>query len=147
VNDALRVQESWKETAAEKNGKRKSNRDAKTYLGLRSIGSAKRHGDCGTIPNFVFAGIRKNPIPRKSADAYFFDDAYDVRGGNVIQRMFVFLFEALAQIFGGDVAGLAVAEVAARPRITPLPSTKNLQSMVSLWRVAVPFQQCEKRHR
>src|ERR1700678_695428 len=47
------------------------------------------------------------------ADAYFFDEAGDVGGGDVVERGFVFLFEGFAQIFGSNVAGFAVGEVAA----------------------------------
>src|SRR5580692_9259819 len=47
------------------------------------------------------------------ADADFFDEAGDVGGGDVVERVFVFLFEPFAQIFGSNVAGFAVGEVAA----------------------------------
>src|SRR5712664_2463705 len=36
--------------------------------------------------------------------------------------------------------------VCASPKTTALPSTKNFVSMVSAWRVAMPFHMCEKRH-
>src|SRR6185437_11927 len=39
------------------------------------------------------------------------DDAEDVWGGNVVEGVLVFLFEALAEIKGGDVTGFAVAEI------------------------------------
>ena len=38
----------------------------------------------------------------------FLDDARNVRRRNVVKRMFVFLLQPLAQIFGRDVAGFAV---------------------------------------
>src|SRR5580692_6047943 len=42
------------------------------------------------------------------------DDPRHVRGGNVIQRAFVFLFELLPQILRGDVTGFSIGEAASR---------------------------------
>src|SRR6202167_4660394 len=46
------------------------------------------------------------------ADAELLDDARDVGGGHVVEGVLVFLFQALAEIFGADVTGFAIAEVA-----------------------------------
>ncbi len=48
-------------------------------------------------------------------DGEFFDDAENIRGGNVVEGMLVFLLEAPAQVFGGDITCFAIAQVAAGP--------------------------------
>src|ERR1700683_1126055 len=50
--------------------------------------------------------------PVRLADAELLDDARDVGGGYVVEGVLVFLFQALAEIFGTDVTGFAIAEVA-----------------------------------
>src|ERR1700683_3553524 len=50
--------------------------------------------------------------PVRLADAELLDDARDVCGGYVVEGVLVFLFQALAEIFGTDVTGFAIAEVA-----------------------------------
>src|SRR5271156_2945915 len=49
-------------------------------------------------------------------DAELLDDAENRGGGNVIERVFILLFQPLAQILRADVARLAVAEAPARAR-------------------------------
>ena len=45
-------------------------------------------------------------------DGEFFNDAEDVRGGDVVERVLVFLLEATAEVFGCDVTRFAVAQIA-----------------------------------
>src|SRR5712691_5981085 len=54
-----------------------------------------------------------------SPDSELFNQAEGGGGGNVIERVFLFLLEPLAQVLGGEEAGLAVGEVAAgaRPKL------------------------------
>lgn len=51
---------------------------------------------------------RRQSEKKMSANAEFFDEAQNVRGGNIVEGMFVFLLQAFPQIFGGDVAGFAI---------------------------------------
>ena len=46
-------------------------------------------------------------------EAEFLDDSEDVRSRDVVERMLVFLLEAAAQIFGGDVTCFAIAQISA----------------------------------
>ncbi len=45
-------------------------------------------------------------------DAEFLDDAKDVGGRDIVERVLVFLLEAPAQIFGGNVTGFPIAQIA-----------------------------------
>jgi len=78
---------------------------------------------------------------------------------HVIEETLILFFQAFAKIFRGDKTCFPVGEVSARlfvkfnksgmrearPTMRPTPSTSNFASMVSLWRVAIAFQMCEKR--
>ena len=74
---------------------------------------------------------------------------------NIVKRTEVFLFEALAKVFGGHQTNFAIGKPArgavAESREAgvgyaydgPWPSTKNFASTVSLWRVVIAFQRWE----